>query len=102
MTKLPSEKAKEQKEKLDQEAKKTEVKREVFSRLFQTDDGKVLFDWLSYECGFAMPNNVLNAKGEFNLSLIAYNEGRRNLYLQLRDFVHRDVLVELERKKTEY
>lgn len=101
MQKLPSERAKEAKEKKNIVAKQVEQNREAFNRLFQTEDGKIIFKWLYDRCGFSLPSAVVTKDG-LELNSIIYNESRRNLYLDLRDYIHKDLLSELEKKESEY
>lgn len=92
---------KDEKQNVDLE-KKREYRRECFNRMLQTDEGREFFNWFNEECGFDAYNTPHNNNGELDHSKIIFNEARRTLYLQLRSFIHRDILSELEKKTTEY
>lgn len=102
MVRLPSERAKEEQQQEQESEKLLEQSREILNRLFKTEDGRFLFDWIKKECGFE--SNAIVYDNNFNISLekTVYNEGRRNLYLQLRSFIHKDLLKDLEQKENEY
>jgi hypothetical protein len=66
-------------------------------RIFKTADGKLFADWLIKECG-AFQNSVVVTNGEISNRLTIYNEGRRDLYLQLRKMLTTETLIEIEIK----
>lgn len=98
---LPSEKAENKKDKRDLVGKEREVSREAINKVFSSEEGRVLFKWLYSRCGFDMPSAVVTTSG-LNINDVVYNESRRNLYLDLRDYIHKDLLSELEKKESEY
>ena len=88
-------------EKRQQHQKGTQDHRQKISAAIQracsTADGKILLHYLMVECGY-QKNSVQGSKssGEFLEQNTMYNEGRRDLYLNLRNLLKPVVLVDVE------
>ena len=61
-----------------------------------TAPGKEFVKLLHDICGFAAADRVVGADGRVDLMATALNSERRNVYLQVRSFVPKDILREIE------
>lgn len=56
----------------------------TFQKVFNTDDGKVVLDYLSRYCSFQTP--MFN--GDANQ--LIFNEGKRNVFLFIQSYINSD------------
>lgn len=88
-------------EKRQAQLKKIEEPRQKYTAAIQracsTPDGKILLHYLMTECGY-QKNSVQGstATGEFLETNTMYNEGRRDLYLNLRNLIPPETLAAVE------
>ena len=66
-------------------------------KVFSSDEGVRVLRWLMLECGYQARSVVVNKQTQqiYTESTI-YNEGRRNLYLQLRQYMTPKILLPVE------
>lgn len=96
---LPSEKAERKaKEKSKKESEKEAEEsrlRGAMARTFSTDDGIIVLRWLRDQCGHNKP--VLGALGgKIDPDATVYQAMRLNLYLTLRGYLDKRILMEIE------
>lgn len=92
------EKFSKKRQKYQEEAqKRTKQYSAAIQRASSTADGKILIHYLMMECGY-QKNSVQGSKttGQFLDENTMYNEGRRDLYLNLRKILKRDILADVE------
>jgi hypothetical protein len=97
-TVLPSERADEMLNKAAEAAKREARLREVLNLTFKTPEGKEALAYIMHLCGYQTSSAVLNpATLELNVQSMAWNEARRELYVNhLRRFLDRELLREIE------
>lgn len=81
----------------EKKVKEAALLRKDFNETFATAAGRRVLRWLVEQSGFQVPNTVADPRsGEILERSTWYNEGRRNLYLQIRKFLKRDILIDAE------
>lgn len=84
------------KDKKSQDTTLAIVKR-VINRLAKTQDGRVLFKYLSELCGFSVSSIVIDPNsGEINTNSTLYNEARKTVYYRIRQFIQKEDLKVIE------
>lgn len=57
---------------------------ESFRKVFNTEDGKVVMEWLAGYCGYNQPSFTLN---DPNALMTVWQDGKRAVYLQIRRWI---------------
>jgi len=82
------------------EAAKAKRERQLVSdmrKAFGSDAGVRVLRWLMIECGYQGRSVVANKETqEIYTKSTVYNEARRNLYLQLREYLPPNILIPVE------
>lgn len=72
------------------------VKRAI-NRLVKTKDGQVFLKYLSGLCGFSVSSIVIDPNtGEININSTLYNEARKTVYYNIRQFIQKEDLKVIE------
>lgn len=81
----------------DKKVKEFGLLKKDFNETFATAAGRRVLRWLVEQSGYQVPNTVGDPRsGEILERATWYNEGRRNLYLQIRKFLKREILIDAE------
>lgn len=73
--------------------------KKAYEDTFSSTAGKVVLQDLMKATGYQQINMVLNDDGAVNEAGSFYNEGRRALYLYIRNFVKEETLISVEIRK---
>jgi len=69
------------------------------NQTFASDHGKRTLRYILDLCGYQKYSTSADPEsGEINVQATIYNEARRNLYLKLRSFLKREILMDVENK----
>lgn len=72
------------------------------TRLALTPEGKVFLGHLKDICGWSEPCTIYNPQTlEMNPMAIVYNQGRRNIWLEIRNYIPAELLADLEKPPEE-
>lgn len=71
--------------------------RSAMRKVFASEEGLIVLNWIMGECGYQSPNSVANRQtGELFDKSTDYNESRRILYLRLRGYLTPNILIPVE------
>ncbi len=100
MKDLKEKRLERQKEKQKEVNKERQLMREDFAQTFGTEHGKRVLEYIYKECGFSLSVAAFNqAQQEISPLATLYNEGRRSIYLNIREHLNKDLAGEIETKE---
>lgn len=71
--------------------------RRAVNRIAETEDGKIVFNYLMALCGFSVSSLVINpVSNEINSKSTIYHEARKTVYYNLRGLIEKEHLKEIE------
>ena len=70
--------------------------REILYQTFKSDPGNRVLAYLYHTCGYGEPNIINKPDGSINAEAMMYNEGRRSVYMELRNFIDPEILKKVE------
>lgn len=70
--------------------------KQAFCETFATEHGKKVLKWMMEQCSYQRPIIVADPHTGESLNTTLYAEGRRTLYLRIRNYLHRDILSQVE------
>lgn len=66
---------------------------------FTSAAGRRALRWIMEQCGYQRSSTTVDPNStKILIDNMLYNEARRNLYLTLRQFLHKDILIQVENK----
>lgn len=77
-------------------AKELDRLQKAFSAVAQSAEGRVVLKEIIRRCGYDKSSVALQAGNEVNVNLMIYLEARRTLWLELRKFMDKKHLKEIE------
>lgn len=78
-----------------------EKRQRIVNEAGATPSGKELLRMLKDLCGFEKADRVVRADGQLDLTAMAVNSERRNVYLNLRGLMNPEVRIAVEHGSTE-
>jgi hypothetical protein len=70
--------------------------RTILTQTFKTANGVRCLKLIKELSGYDKPNVIKGSDGDLALHAMVYNEGRRDVYLELRKFLSDDILNKVE------
>lgn len=83
------------------EQRKTEAQKrleEAFNTVASTESGKTVLQWIMRESGFQDLNASVDPTRGLLINSLVYNEGRRSVYVGMRQFIDPDLLSAIEKR----